>query len=104
VSVVGEAMGLHFSDEVRGGFLRTYVKLNGTQVDYLNRHITTDNEKREVVRLSVPRGLLKPGVNLLRIEQKGRQVDPRDLDDLGVLGIMIEFGAGPFAGLPNEKP
>ncbi|MDR3636261.1 MAG: hypothetical protein P4L84_20835 [Isosphaeraceae bacterium] len=101
VQVIGEASGGGFAQEVRDGALRTNVKLNGQLVDYLNRHITSSNETPERVRLQVPGGLLRAGKNELRIEQTGRANEPEELDDMGVLGIALEFDA---AGKPAEKP
>ncbi len=94
VQVVGEANSLQFSDLVRKGEIRTNVKVNGRAVDYLNRHITTKNETPERIRLPIPAGLLRPGENLLRIEQVGKVGDPEELDDLGILTIAVEFEAG----------
>ena len=92
VQVVGEATGVPFSDLVRNGELRTSVQVNGQKVDYLNRHITTKNETPERIRLSLPAGLLRVGANTIRFEQTGKLSDPEELDDLGILGIAIEFG------------
>ena len=91
VQVVGEANSLQFSELVRRGEIRTNVKLNGRPVDYLNRHITTKNETPERIRLPIPAGLLKPGVNTIRFEQAGKAGDPEELDDLGILSIAVEF-------------
>ena len=76
VQVVGEANGLEFSEIVRKGELRTNVWLNGREVDYLNRHITTRNETPERIRLPIPAGLLKAGENRIRIEQVGKLERP----------------------------
>lgn len=97
VQVIGEASGGSFAQEVRAGALRTNVKLNGKLVDYLNRHITSSNESPERVRLSVPAGLLRAGKNEVRIEQTGRADEPEEVDDMGVLGVAIEFD-------PPDKP
>ena len=91
VQVVGEATGVPFSDLVRNGELRTTVQINGQKVDYLNRHITTKNETPERIRLPIPPGLLRPGRNTIRFDQTGKHSDPEELDDLGILGIAIEF-------------
>jgi len=95
VQVVGEATELQFSNLVKKGELRTNVKLNGEPFDYLNRHITSKNEAPERIRLPIPRGLLKPGRNVVRFEQTGIASDPNYLDDLGVLGFAVEFPTGP---------
>lgn len=94
IQVVGEAADLPFSTLVKKGELRTNVKLNGEPFDYLNHYITTKNETAERVRLPIPRALLRPGKNVFRFEQAGIASDPNFLDDLGVLGIALEFAAG----------
>ncbi len=91
VQVVGEANSPLFSELVRRGELRSSLKVNDKPVDYLNRHVTTRNESPERIRLPIPPGLLKPGVNTLRIDQVGKADEPEELDDLGILGIAIEF-------------
>lgn len=95
VGVEGEAGFLRFATELRQGELRTNVLLNGRRVDYFNHHIASKNEAPERIRLPIPAGLLRPGRNLLRIEQVGRLKDPEFLDDLGVLGIALESEAPP---------
>ncbi len=106
VQVVGEASGLQFSSLVQKGQLRTNVTINGQPVDYLNRHITSKNETPERIRLSIPAGRLRPGRNLIRFEQTGIANDPTYLDDLGLLGIALEFdGDRPTrAQAGHEKP
>jgi hypothetical protein len=104
VQVVGEASGLPFSGLVKKGELRTNVQINGRPVDYLNRHITSKNETPERIRLAIPAGLLRPGTNRLRIDQVGIASDPNYLDDLGVLGIALEFDADRPAGAHPESP
>jgi hypothetical protein len=101
IQVIGEASGGPFAQEVREGNLRTSVKLNGRPVDYLNRHVTSSNETPERVRLAVPAGLLRAGKNELRVEQSGRASEPDELDDMGLLGIALEFDP---PGKAAEKP
>ena len=71
VQVVGEASDIQFSTLVKKGELRTNVKINGEPFDYLNHYITSKNETTERIRLPIPRGLLKPGRNVLRFEREG---------------------------------
>lgn len=89
--VVGEANSLAFSDLVRKGEIRTNVSINGKPFDYLNRYITTKNETPDRIRLPIPAGLLRPGENKIRFDQVGKALDPDELDDLGILGIAVEF-------------
>ena len=91
VQVVGEATGLPFTSLVKKGELRTNLKINGTPFDYLNRHVTTRNETPERFRYVIPKDLLRVGKNAIRFEQVGNANDPNYLDDLGLLGIAIEY-------------
>jgi hypothetical protein len=78
--------------------LRTNLKLNGEPFDYLNRFVTDKNEEPMRVRVPIPRGLLRPGKNVIGFEQTGTENDPNYLDDLGLLGVALEF---PAAGGPG---
>jgi hypothetical protein len=102
VHVVGEATGLQFASLVQKGELRTNVSINGQPVDYLNRHITSKNETPERIRLPIPPGRLRVGRNLIRFEQAGIATDPNYLDDLGLLGIALEF-ANEQTGRPQTE-
>jgi hypothetical protein len=98
VQVVGEAQGLEFSNLIRAGELRTKVSINGKEFDYINRHISSRNEKPERIRLPVPSGLLKAGENKVKVIQTGTSNDPNYLDDLGIVGIALDVTKG------AEKP
>ena len=91
LQVVGETAGSPYSNLVQKGELRTYVVVNGKRIDYINRYITTSNETPERIRIPIPQGLLRPGKNLLRIEQTGIASDPTWFDDLGILQVAIQF-------------
>ena len=91
VQVVGEAPGLPFTTLVKKGELRTNLKINGTPFDYLNRLVTTRNETPERFRYVIPKDQLRVGKNVIRFEQVGNANDPNYLDDLGLLGIAIEY-------------
>jgi hypothetical protein len=91
VQVVGETAGSPYSNLVQKGELRTHVVINGKRIDYLNRYIKTSNETSERIRIPIPRGLLKTGKNLLRIEQTGMASDPTSFDDLGILQVALQF-------------
>jgi hypothetical protein len=95
VQVAGEANDLPFAALVQKGELRTNVKLNGEPFDYLNRHINSENETPVRIRLPIPRDLLRPGKNVIRFEQAGTADDPNLLDDLGLLGVALEFPGEP---------
>ncbi len=80
-----------FSAQVRKGELRTYARINGQRIDYINRHVREAGDTPERIRLAIPRGLLRPGRNVIRLELTGDH-DPRpNFDDLGVLQIAVEF-------------
>lgn len=91
VQVVGEASGLPFSEFIRRDELKTFVEVNGKRIDYLNRHIADTNETPARIRLAIPNGLLAAGRNRLRIVQTGVENNPTWYDDLGVLGVAVEF-------------
>ncbi len=91
VQVQPESGSDAFSAQVRKGELRTYALVNGRRIDYLNRHVREVGDTPERIRLPIPRGLLRPGRNVIRLELTGDH-DPRpNFDDLGVLQIAIEF-------------
>jgi hypothetical protein len=91
VQVIGESGHLDFSPLVKKGELRTRALLNGRPFDDLNRHVTSRNDVPERIRLPIPGGLLRAGRNVLRLEQSGTKDDPTKLDNLGVLGVALEF-------------
>jgi len=91
VQVVGEASGLPFSEFIRRDELKTYVEVNGKRIDYLNRHITDANESPARIRIAIPDGALAAGRNRLRVVQTGVENNPTWYDDLGVLGVAVEF-------------
>lgn len=91
VQVIGLTGNPDFSKDVRDGFLRTKVLINGREFDFLNRPIADRNETPARIRLPIPAGLLVAGANRLRFEQVGIATDPNNLDELGVLGIALEF-------------
>ena len=101
VQVAGEAGDLPFSSLIQKGQLKTNVKMNGEPFDYLNRYVHDRNETPARVRLPVPAGLLKRGRNVVRFEQTGTENDPNYLDDLGLLGVALEFDDGDGAGAPR---
>lgn len=98
VQVVGESGNLDFSDEVKQGFLRTNVLLNGKPIDYLNKHVRDRNDTAARIRLPIPAGLLRAGANTLRFEQTGMKADAEKLDNLGILTIAVEQDA------PGPRP
>jgi hypothetical protein len=104
VQVVGVGAGIPFSNQIQKGELRTNVAINGKPVDYLNRHISGKNEIPERIRLPIPAGILHPGRNVIRFQQVGIANDPNYLDDLGLLGIALEFQTDRAARPKPEDP
>jgi hypothetical protein len=101
VQVVGETAGTTYSNLVLKGELRTYVGLNGKRIDYINRYVTSSNETPERIRIPIPQELLKPGKNMLRIEQTGIASDPTWLDDLGILRMALQALPHPIDRRPR---
>lgn len=93
LGVVGEATGLPFHQYIARGELKTYVVLDGRRIDYINRFINNPNETVLRIRVPIPADAVRPGEHVLRIEQTGTAEDPREFDDLGVLGVAVEFAA-----------
>lgn len=96
IQVVGETAGSPYSNLVLKGELRTYVAFNGKRIDYINRYITTSNETPERIRIPIPHELLRPGKNIIRIEQTGIASDPTWFDDLGILRVAIQAIPNPI--------
>jgi hypothetical protein len=95
VQVLGESNDATYSDFVRKGELRTYISVNGQRVDYLNRHIKTQNITSERVAIPIPPKLLHTGKNSVALELTGMFSKPTQLDDFGVLQLAIEFAKTP---------
>jgi hypothetical protein len=91
LQVVGEDLGLPFSEFIRKGELKTYVVIGGKRIDYINRYVKTRNETVERIRIPIPPGTLKAGRNLIRIEQTATADDPTGFDDLGIIQVAIEI-------------
>ncbi len=92
--------------QVREGYLRTYVSLNGRRIDYINQYVKTKNETPETIKIPIPAGVVTAGKNLLRFEQTGNARDPMEFDDLGVLQMAVEFpiGSSPSSPAPVANP
>jgi hypothetical protein len=77
--------------------LRTYVSVNGQNLDPLGlNHLLPLNPRGSVrLRLPIAPGVLKQGENLLRLHQTPQKQDPLSFDDCGVFGIGLETSDGP---------
>ncbi len=101
VQVVGEDNDAVYSRYVREGELRTWLVVNGQRVDYVNRFIKTRGETPERIAVPIPCGLLKAGRNTIRLELTGMARKAKELDDLGVLHIAVEFREPPAPAIPG---
>ncbi len=107
VQVVGENGDPVYSERVKNGELRTYALVNGKRIDYVNRHIKTENKTPERVKMAIPPGVLHLGRNTIRLELTGAGEKDAQLDDLGVLQIAIEQTDAPTskgAETPDKHP
>ncbi len=106
MQVVGEDTDSQWSQHVRNGELRTYVLVNGKRIDYLNRYIKTRNDDPERIAIPIPAGSLRPGKNTVRLELTGETAKDKELDDLGVLQIALEFRStsNRVPQPPQERP
>ncbi len=94
VEMESMARGARYYEELKNGELRTYLSLNGTELDPegLN-HLLPANSKGAVrLRVPVPPGLLRAGSNALRMHQVPQNDD--SYDDCGVFAIGLETSAG----------
>jgi hypothetical protein len=101
VGVVGEEGDPDFSDLVRAGELITRVRLNGMDLGTLNALVRERNDRPLRVRITLPDDALKAGPNTLRFEQTGTKDDPNRLDNLGILGIAVEW---PLPSRGGDRP
>jgi hypothetical protein len=91
VSVLNlQGPGDGIADALKRGEFRTEVVLNGQVIDYLNQHVDKAQKDARVVRLSLPREVLKIGDNRLII----RQTPERDGDrcrSVGIQSLAVEL-------------
>ncbi len=85
-----------FLSELRRGHLGTTLFVNEKRIGLLNKLINfrAPVEKPERIRLRIPPGILKTGVNKLRIEQDPSAKDASDFDDCEISRIVLEVEAG----------
>ncbi len=69
--------------------------VNGKRIDYLNRYIKTSNDRTRAGCDPDPRRAAPPGKNTIRLELTGMATDEKQLDDLGVLQMALEFRSAP---------
>jgi hypothetical protein len=98
LEVVNENSEPNYWQQVRDGYLRTFVWLNGQRIDYINHYVKTSNKTPESIKIPIPAGLARAGKNTLRIELTGTETNPNWFDDLGILEMSVEF---PMSGVPT---
>lgn len=88
-----EAMvpGAPYFDQLKNGELRTYLDINDTEVDFLNRRLALDRRTAQRVRIELPPGRLRAGENTLRIRQTPQKDFPDWFDHCGVYGLTLEW-------------
>ncbi|QDV37851.1 hypothetical protein [Tautonia plasticadhaerens] len=91
VQVEGDYDGGRFVEDLRNGFLKTTLALNGEEFDDLNRHVEDANRSPSRLRIPVPPGLLSEGENVLAFRQLGREKEKEYRDDLGLLRVALEW-------------
>ncbi|WP_169974389.1 hypothetical protein [Tautonia rosea] len=101
VHVEGEYEGGRFAEELRAGFQRTNLRLNGEVFDAMNRYVRDANRTPSRLRIPIPTNQLRIGENRLRFEQLGREQDPSYRDDLGLLQIALEWSKPEQASTPE---
>ena len=73
--------------------LRTYVSINGRDVDPMGLNHRLPLNAKDPVRLSLPidPAVLRAGENILRLRQTPQKEEPHTFDDCGVFGIGLEL-------------
>jgi hypothetical protein len=84
-----------FLSQLRAGFLATSLRVNGTYLATLNEQISARRspDVPERIRIRISPGLLKPGRNSYRLEQRPSAKPPYNRDDFEISRIAIEFEA-----------
>lgn len=91
VQVEGDFEGGRFVEDLRNGFLKTTLTLNGEVFDDLNRYVQNANRVPERFRIPIPAELLREGENTLVFTQLGREKETEYRDDLGLLRVALEW-------------
>lgn len=84
--------GSTFSDRVKAGELLTTVLLNGKPLGNLNALVKGRNDTATRLRLPAPKSAFQPGKNTITFEQTGLKNRPQTRDNLGLVGVALEFG------------
>ena len=86
-------LGSPFLRELRSGHLVTELFVNEQRIARLNEALrwraSPDDPQR--IRIAIPRGVLRAGSNLWKIEQRPARDDPQEFDDAEIGPITIEF-------------
>ena len=104
VQLVGVTGTPGLSELVAQGQLRTKVRLNDHPLDDLNLQIDNANETPTRIRLAIPTHVLRPGANRLIFDQTGIPDEPEKRDNMGLLGVAIEWPALDGSNAPVAQP
>lgn len=86
--------GAPYFQQLKEGFLRTELVVNGHSVDFLNRYVLLGNRREpKRIRVELPADVLRPGENTLELRQKAQKGRPGSYDDFGIFGLGIEWPA-----------
>ncbi|GEM_PF-2726330 len=86
--------GAPYYQQLREGFLRTEVILNGKTVDFLNRYVPLGQRRQpKRIRLELPRAELRVGKNVLGLRQQPQKQRPGSFDDFGIFAVSLEWDA-----------
>lgn len=84
--------GAPYYQQLRDGYLRTELLLNGKTVDFLNRHVPLGNRRQpRRVRIELPRAELRAGRNTLELRQQPQKDLPGSYDDFGIFAVSLEW-------------
>jgi hypothetical protein len=90
-------LGSSFLRELRDGFLRTDVFVNGERLGSLNELLRWKPPLQDPrrLRLPIPDRLVQEGRNVWSIEQRPARRNPREFDDALLGPVAVEFDEGP---------
>lgn len=85
--------GSLYLNELQAGGLVTELRVNGQRVATLNRLINTKSlpDAPALLRVPVPRRMLKAGVNTIQFLQRPLRTEPTVLDDVQISHVRIEL-------------
>lgn len=81
-----------FLNEVRDGYLSTYLIVNGERIGTLNEYVSRQYPANAPhrIRIRIPSGVLKTGANTIAFRQTSARDDAASFDDFEIRAIAIE--------------